>query len=312
MADKREWGAQVPSAKGSEEIEIIEFCLGEEYYGIDVMEVREIIKASMGIVPVSGAHPSISGVINLRGKIIPVINLSRHFNIRAEYDLKKSRIIVSAFNHAQVGFWVHRVTRIYRILQSEIEPPSNLVQSQGEYVLGVTKIDGRILFLLNFGRIASDIKPSSDRHQEKSQPILIPRADFDRASKTILIAEDSDFIRKLLARYAREAGYQVLTVSDGLEAWTVLEDLTRDPGFKDIAGHYHLLLTDIEMPRMDGFHLIRKIRENSQLKRLPCVVFAPSLSEELSKQCLTAGADAQIAKDEMDQLISVIDARVIR
>lgn len=159
MADKKEQGVRVPSAKESKGIEIIEFCLGEEYYGIDVREVREIIKASTGIVPVSGTHASISGVINLRGKIIPVINLSRHFDVHAEYNLKKSRIIVSEFNQVFVGFWVHRVTRIHRILESQIEPPSDLVQFKGGYIMGVTRIEERILFLLDFEKIVSDINP---------------------------------------------------------------------------------------------------------------------------------------------------------
>lgn len=311
MADKKERGDRVPSAKGSKEIEIIEFCLGGEYYGIDVMEVREIIKASMGIVPVSGAHPAISGVINLRGKIIPVINLSRHFNIRTEYDLKKSRIIVSEFNRAPVGFWVHRVTRIYRILRSEIEPPSNLVQPHGEYVLGVTKLEGRILFLLNFGRIALDIKPSSERPKEKSQPVPIPRADFDRTAKKILIVEDSAFIRNLLARHAQEAGYNILMVSDGMEAWKILEDAVRLDECKDISRHYHLLITDIEMPQMDGFQLIQKIRRHPELQKLPCIVFSPTLTSELVRQCQAAGADAHLAQDGIDQLIGLIDSKVL-
>lgn len=170
MADKKREATDggTLSVRGSHEIEIVEFCLGEKYYGIDVMHVREIIRASMGIVPVSGAHPSIAGVINLRGKIIPVVNFSRHLNVHADYDLHRSRIIVSEFHQTQVGFWVHRVTRIFRIAPSQIEPPSDLVQPQGCYVSGVTKIENRIVFLMDFEKIAADINAGSRLPQKQA------------------------------------------------------------------------------------------------------------------------------------------------
>ncbi len=168
MVNKRELtGGRGLSAKESDEIEIVEFCLGEKFYGINVMQVREIIRASMGIVPVSGAHPSICGVINLRGKIIPVINLSRYFGVCADYDLGKSRIIVLDFRQEQsVGFWVHHVTRIHRIPPSAVETPSELIQSKGHYVVGITKLEGRILFLMDFRRIAADINSGGGAETE--------------------------------------------------------------------------------------------------------------------------------------------------
>lgn len=168
-------GGRGLSDRESDEIEIVEFCLGEKFYGINVMQVREIIRASMGIVPVSGAHPSICGVINLRGKIIPVINLSRHFGICADYDLGKSRIIVLDFRQDQgVGFWVHHVTRIHRISLSAVETPSDLVQSKGHYVVGITKLEGRILFLMDFRRIAADINPGGEAETDAGASSGIP------------------------------------------------------------------------------------------------------------------------------------------
>lgn len=299
------------TVKDSREIRIVEFCLGEKHYGIDVMQVREIIRAVMGIVPVSGAHPSISGVINLRGKIIPVINLARHFDVCAEYSIKNSRIIVSEFERLQVGFWVHHVTRIHRIAASQIDPPSNLMQSKGKYIVGVTKIEGQILFLIDFEKVAFDINPSGAAAEGQTQ-ITIPPADFDRSAKKILIVEDSAFVRKLLARYIREAGYNILSVSNGLEAWKLLEDAVRPPGAEPIGQQYHLLVTDVEMPQMDGLQLIKKVREHALLKELPCIVFSPDMTGELSKKCREVGADGQIAKNEIDRLVPLIDDKVLK
>lgn len=139
------------------EVEVVEFGVGGKYYGVGVVQVREIIRAGSGVIPVSDAHPSIAGVINLRGKIIPVVNLAQHFGMHAAYDVKKSRIIVSAFNENYVGFWVHNVTRIHRIGRSDIEPPAHLMQSKGRYCTGVIKIEDRVLFLVDFEKIAMDI-----------------------------------------------------------------------------------------------------------------------------------------------------------
>ena len=211
MVIKKPAHSDVSSLKESEEIKIVEFCVGEKFYGVDVMQIREILRASTGIVPVAGTHPSVCGVINLRGKIIPVISLAFHLNIPVTYDPVQSRIIISEFNHVRVGFWVHRVTRIHRMLRSAIDLPSDLVQSRGYYINGATRLEDRILFLLDFARIARDIHPEDDLPPSdhpgdnltgaKPVSLPIPRADFDRSRKKILVVEDSAFIRKLAVKH---------------------------------------------------------------------------------------------------------------
>jgi len=312
MVIKKDAHSDVSPVRDSEEIKIVEFCVGEKFYGVDVMQIREILRASTGIVPVAGTHPSVCGVINLRGKIIPVINLAFHLNIPVTYDPLQSRIIVSEFNHVRVGFWVHRVTKIHRMFKSAIDLPSDLVQSRGYYISGATRLEDRILFLLDFARITRDIHPEDDLPEAKPVSLPIPRADFDRSTKKILVVEDSAFIRKLVARYARDAGYNIAAVANGQEAWQVLEETVRSPGFQDISLHYHLVVTDLEMPVMDGIGLIRKMRAHPLLQKLPCIVFSAFLTEERIRQCQAAGADAEIAKDDVERLISLIDSKVTR
>lgn len=133
-----------------EEFQIVEFAVGEEFYGINVADVREIIRASVGIVPVADVHPSVAGVINLRGKIIPVVNLSKYFQQNVQYDENKSRIIVYENEERQVGFWVTHVTRIHQLKSSQVQPPSELVQSRGKHTIGVTKIENQIVMLVDF------------------------------------------------------------------------------------------------------------------------------------------------------------------
>jgi two-component system chemotaxis response regulator CheV len=313
-----QWHNDAIPAKKPNETEIVEFSLGEHVCGVDVAQVREIIRTAGGVVPVAGPHPSIGGVVNLRGKIIPVIDLAKHFHIPESGDLKKKRVIVSEFYRFRVGFLVHQVTRILRISSPHgafgrltIESPSQPPRPWGNYFKGTAHSDGRTISLLDFEQIALDIHPVDRTRPQARTSLPIPRVDFDRSTRKILVVEDSAFMRQLIARYLKQSGYNVLTVSNGFEAWEILEDILRSPDFKDITQHYHLVLSDIEMPRMDGLELIRKIKEHPALKKLPCVVFSGSLVDDLPGKCQAAGVDAQISKDDIELLIRLLDSKVL-
>ena len=340
-----QWHNDVFPAKKPNETEIVEFSLGEHVCGVDVAQVREIIRTAGGIVSVAGPHPSITGVVNLRGKIIPVIDLAKHFHIPAEWpasadglieagrgspkgrrqgrpesgDLKKKRVIVSEFYRFRVGFLVHQVTRILGVSSPHgafgrpiIESPAQSPQPWGNYLRGIVHSEGRTILLLDLEQIALDIHPVDRTQAQERAALPIPKVDFDRSTKNILVVEDSAFMRQLIARYLKQAGYNVLTVSNGHEAWEVLADILRSPDFKDIARHYQLILTDIEMPRMDGLELIQKVKEHSALKKLPCVIFSGSLIDGLAEKCRAVGADAVIPKDDIELLIRSLDSKVIR
>ncbi len=306
-----QWHNDAFPAKKLNETEIVEFGLGDQLCGVEVTQVREIIRTSGGIVSVPGPHPSICGVVNLRGKIIPVINLSTHFHVPIKDDLKKSRIIVSEFYRFRVGFLAHHVVRILRISRLIVEAPAQPVFPWGNYLKGIIHIEDRSVFLLDFERIALDIHPVERTEPQRRSSFPIPPVSFDRSTKKILVVEDSAFMRQLLARYLKQAGYNILTVSNGHEAWEVLEDIVRGADFKDITQHFHLILTDIEMPRMDGLELVRRVKAHPALKKLPCIVFSGSLIEDLPAKCREAGVDTQISKDDIEQLIRLLDSKVL-
>lgn len=317
-----QWHNDAFPAKKPNETEIVEFSLGEHVCGVDVAQVHEIIRTAGGIVSVAGPHPSIIGVVNLRGKIIPVIDLAKHFHIPANGearqgrpesgDLKKKRVIISEFYRFRVGFLVHQVTRILGVSRPIIESPAQSPQPWGNYLKGIVHSEGRTILLLDLEQIALDIHPVDRTQAQERAALPIPKVDFDRSTKNILVVEDSAFMRQLIAHYLKQAGYNVLTVSNGHEAWEVLADILRSPDFKDIARHYQLILTDIEMPRMDGLELIRKVKEHPALKKLPCVVFSGSLIDDLVEKCRTVGADALLSKDDIELLIRSLDSKVIR
>jgi len=312
MADKNLAKTEILLESGTNELEIIEFCIEDEFYGINVTKVSEIIRASIGLVPVPDGHESISGVINLRGRIIPVVNLAKHLKVGDDYDEKKSRIIVAEFNKILVGFWVSFVTRIHRISWRQVEPPADLVQSKNSYAVGVIKIEDRILFLLDFEKISSDINPKAGGAgvKNKTEKIVTENVANDRTHKKILIAEDSPFVRQVLVDCIGEAGYQLTSVENGAQAWETLKEVAQSENFNDILEYYHLLVTDIEMPQMDGLHLIKKIKNMPTLRKLPCLVYSSMITKELAVKCNEVGADGQIAKPDIERLIQLIDEKV--
>jgi two-component system chemotaxis response regulator CheV len=204
---------------GTNELEVVEFRIHEEYYGINVAKVREIIRGDVTFVPVPNAHPSIPGIINLRGQITPIVNLAKHLGIPSDYDKKASRIIVTEFNQLHAGFWVNEVTRIHRLSWTEVESPAGLIKANSGYATGVVKIEEKVLFLLDFERIASIINPDSGMSDQFVDKYQRKDVDFDRSTRQLIVAEDSSYIAQVLTDCVQKAGYKVRVFKNGHEAW---------------------------------------------------------------------------------------------
>lgn len=296
---------------GTNELEIVEFSIGSEHFCINVAKVREIIRFPKGIVPVPNAHPSIVGVVNLRGKIIPVVHLAKQLGSNTEYDALASRVIITEFNKISVGFWVSAVTRIHRVPWDLVESPSSLTSSQSGCAVAVIKLQEKILFLLDFERIASEINPDSGITESSGANVKAANPSLDRSQKTILVVEDSPYIARLLIRCVERAGYKVRSFPHGRDAWDYIEALLKAPDFEKIENYFHLIITDIEMPQMDGLYLVRTIKENPKTRKVPCIVFSSMISPEISLKCKAVGADDQISKPDIDRLLVTVDHRVL-
>jgi two-component system chemotaxis response regulator CheV len=293
----------------SNELEIIEFSIKDALYGINVAKVREIIKAGVDFVPVPDAHPSIRGAINLRGAIIPVVDLARHIKMPCEFDVKKNRIIIAEFNKICLGFLVGAVSRIHRISWKSVEVPSQMLQTGEGYASGIVRVDEKVIFLLDFEKVASHTNPHANIQEPRAGEY--GATTFDRSTKKILVVDDSDFTRQMVVRHLQTAGYQAQTASNGEEAWNLLCGLKARGDFSDIGQFFNLMVTDIEMPQLDGLHLIQKIKEDQKLKRLPCIAFSSIISKDIVKECRKFGADGEISKPEINQLVSLVDSNVL-
>jgi two-component system chemotaxis response regulator CheV len=287
---------------GTNEFEIIEFSIGNTSYGINVAKVREIINA-VPVTTLPNSHPYVEGIFTLRGKVMPLVDLVKCLSIEGQANTPK--IIISEMNSYFVGFKVDEVSRIHRLSWSQMEPAPN--DSNSNRVIGIVKLENRLVILLDFEKILSEINPEISRKMT-----VIPDSSADlvaiRKTKTILIAEDSPMLRELLLSTLHAAGYNTIAMENGQKAWEKLEAIasSTEPVVKQI----QLVITDIEMPQMDGHHLTKQIKENKILQELPVIIFSSLISPEMQRKGEALGAYAQITKPEIEELIRTVDKKI--
>lgn len=295
---------------GTNELEIVEFSIGEVLYGINVTKVKEILRADVDIVSVPDVNPFIEGVINLRGSILPVINLAKYLKIDTVFNHKLNRIIIIEFNSMVIGFLVTAVSRIHRISCKDLEPPSALFYSEQCYMTAIIKIKEKVVFLIDVEKITFDISPRAHLAAPRPDEYHTSLAE-DRKGKKILVVEDSDFMRNMIIEHLQMAGYKTEIAVNGQEAWERLIKFKSMPGFEKIEQFFHLMVADIEMPQIDGMYLVKLIKADAVLKRLPCVAFSSMISKALILKCRQVGFDAEIAKPEISQLVAMVDSKVL-
>ena len=291
---------------GTNELEVIMFQIGTGTFGINVLKVREIINP----LPITGtpnAHQNVEGVIRLRDEVIPVVNLAKVLNLPPSEDPQGDKFIISELNQMKVAFHVHSVSRIHRISWEQIEKPDELSAGEQAYTIGIIKLEGEMSLLLDFEKIVVEINPESGVSVGQLK-VLGPR---ERSTKKIVAAEDSAILRALLGDTLNEAGYEnVLFFENGKDAWTYLHDLTENESVH-IEDEVNLIITDIEMPQMDGHHLTDKIKKDAELSNIPVIIFSSLITDDLYHKGVHVGASAQVSKPEIVKLVEEIDRLII-
>jgi len=290
---------------GTNELEIVEFEMGHNRYGINVIKVKEIIMPTP-ITPIPHSHPAIEGIIQLRGDVLPVISMERVMGLPETIGKQEGKYIVAAFNKQQVVFHVHEVTQIHRVSWNQIEKPADLYSGDAAQVIGVIKRNDDMLLLLDFEKIVLEINPDSGIRVEEVKKL----GKRERIDKRILVAEDSPLLRKLLNDTLLEAGYaNVDFFENGKDALAYLESIVASG--KNVADVIQLVITDVEMPQMDGHHFTRRIRENHQLAMLPVIIFSSLITDELKHKGISVGANDQVSKPEIAELVLKMDQYIL-
>lgn len=290
---------------GTNEFEIVEFAVGNVNYGINVAKVREVINL-VPITKMPNSHPYVDGLFTLRGRLMPLVNLPRCLGAEENNSTAKN-IIVSELNNYFVGFLVNEVSRIHRISWTDMEPSPNI--SDSDMVVGIIKMAEKLVILLDFEKIVAEINPEIN-----AKMTTIPQSSEDiksvRKNKKIMIAEDSHMLRDILVETLHKAGYENLTAyNDGKAAWDALSKLAKSD--TPIAEQVNMLITDIEMPQMDGHRLLKLVREDNVLQELPVVIFSSLINDEMRRKGEAIGANGQVSKPEISQLIDLIDKNIL-
>ena len=297
------------------ELEIVEFRIDEMdahnnpvpcHYGVNVAKVREIIRLPQ-LSRVVNAKPGVEGMIKLRDKVITIINLAKVLG-KNTGDMVADRVVVLEFNNMVVGVLVHSVSRIYRISWKNVEPPTHSAHS--DQVTGLVKMDDRIILVLDFEKIVGELCSESALKPLADSDLLTSASEGgDRSLKTVLVADDSLFIRNTLCSTLRMAGYSVAEAENGAEAWNIIEDriarCTEDGS--DFRSHISMLITDVEMPQMDGLHLTSRVRKEETLQGFPVVIFSSLASEDNKRKWIGLGANHILTKPDLPNLVRVAD-----
>ena len=286
---------------GTNELEVLEFTIAGNHYGINVAKVREILPMTK-ITPVPNSHPCIEGIFMPRDTIITAINLVRALGFPEDANRKNDMLIVTNFNNLNIAFDVEQVLGIHRVSWTDIVKPDATVNAPGAGIAtGIIKKLESLIIVLDFERIVEEICPETSLKMSE----LAELGERERNTIPITIAEDSPMLQKLVTDALTQSGYTNLHVySNGQEAWDSLLELKKNNG---VDYGVRCVITDIEMPQMDGHRLIRLIRNDEALKQLPIIVFSSLINEDMKRKGERLGADAQISKPEIGQLVSCID-----
>lgn len=300
---------------GTNEMELVDFRIykreGDEVYegiyGVNVAKVREIIRFPK-LTELPGVPPFIEGIFDLRGVVIPVVNLAKWMGIDSPEGVEKNaRVIITEFNNILIGFVVHEAKRIRRINWKDIEPAS-FVSNQGgldgSKVTGVTRIENdSVLLILDLEGVVQEL----GLYQPASGKLEAGKYNF---SGSVLLLDDSPTARRIIKDALEQMGFEVIEGSDGQQGLKILEDLYERHG-DQLPSKLRLIASDIEMPLMDGFHFAAQVKADNRFKMIP-VVFNSSISDHFSElRGKEAGGEAYLVKFDSNLFYDEV-ARVVR
>ena len=279
---------------GTNELMILEFTLG-----INVAKIREITKY-VPVTPIPNSHPSIEGVFMPRDVMITAIDLKNCLG-RGQSE-PKGLFIITNFNKLDIAFHVDNVLGIHTVSWSEIIKPEVTISAAEEGVaIGIVKKEDRLVIILDFEKIVTDINPETGLKISDINEL----GERNRSMVPILVAEDSSLLNKLIVDCLKKAGYENVThVENGKQAYDIIKHYKEQGTLYD---NVQLVISDIEMPEMDGHRLTKLIKSDEATVKIPVVLFSSLVNEEMRRKGEALGADAQLSKPEIGNLVKIID-----
>jgi len=284
---------------GTGEVEVVEFIVRGKHYAINVLKIKGIVTIDE-VMPFPNTREEVAGLTNVRNEMDVVIDLSFVLHKVHTQDYKKALGLLCEFNETKVVFLVDQVNGIRRIGWNDIKQTTNIKAET--LSIGSLMLDETIIILLDFETIT--IKAGIGNMWEAgtiSEDTIVSR------QEKIMVVEDSRAIREMLKCVLEEAGFSNLKLfENGQLAKDYIFELKEKFGAK-FRQQVDLVITDVEMPILDGYSLTRAIKEDDTLKELPVIIFSSLITEELQHKGKELGADAQLSKPSMNELVKVIN-----
>jgi len=289
---------------GQNRLELLLFRLdGDQIYGINVFKVKEVLQCPK-LTNLPQSSSVVRGVAHIRGGTIPILDLSMATGNPAIEDLEDRFVIITEYNIRVQGFLVKGVERIINMNWEDIQPPPKGTGHE-HYLTAVTKYNDELVEIIDVEKILAEVSPVKD---DISEELITEEIARQASDIEIMIADDSKIARKQIAKTLERIGFKVVPFNDGKDAYDHLIELV-EQGISP-AEKYPILISDIEMPEMDGYTLTAEIRNNPRLKDM-FVVLHTSLSGVFNKAMVSkVGADDFLAKFQPDMLGQLVIDRM--
>lgn len=287
---------------GTNELEIMEFTVGGELFGINIAKIREIMRAQE-TKRMPNSHNFVEGIFKQRGEVITVIDLAKCLNIERSENKSHDIFILTHFNKLNFAFRVESVVGIDRVSWEDIKKTDKVIYSGEDSVAtAIAEYKDRLITILDFEKIIADISPETSITLDRLDEL----GDRVESQKKILVAEDSMMLSNLIIGFLHKSGYKnTVKFNNGKEAWNYLTE-AKESGLP-ISNYVSCIVSDIEMPLMDGHRLTKLIKTDDELKHIPVILFSSLISDELRIKGQEVGADEQITKPEIVELVNIID-----
>lgn len=299
---------------GTNEMEIIEFYLGTQPFGINVHKLKEIIPFEQeAVTAVPGRADGMLGTLLLRGNTIPLIDLKAHISQKEDMSNRDIRqvVLVCEFNDRINGFKVDGVNQIHRVSWNDVQPMASFIDQYRPRFTGSVNVEGRDILIVDLEHIITEFDPEAnmDYEAERRQAELQEKLPNTRERMKLMMAEDSALIRAGIEKVLKSANYTSLEVfADGQQCYNrilaIKEKVAQGEKLED---YLQLLITDIEMPRMDGLTLCKKVKDDPTLKNVKVVLFSSLINEQMASKCDQVGADGYATKPQIPYLVEMMD-----
>ena len=306
---------RILTESGTNEVEFIEFYLGDQGFGVNVAKVVQIVEFKESLLTrVPGRHEFLDGTFLFRDRNVPLINLNRALSRNvSEVEVYKPLVLVTQFYEKQNGFLIDGVNRIHRVTWEQLMPITEVFGGMNLSFTGTVNIDEREILIVDLEKIVSEMDPelSSDWEENGEADESEVKAKKEaREEIRVVYAEDSGFLRKSVVKKLKKAGYEVLdSFENGRAAADYIDELRNRASSKgkSVTDLVDVIISDIEMPQMDGLKLCRHLKEELGLMDLPIILFSSLIDEQMAHKCRAVGADSFVSKPQVSDLVEQVD-----